>query len=152
MVKFDTAPITPSANILVDFLLVNVHLNMVQNTHQPEPSLRHRLASRLESSLQSMHTPPAVTDDVPVIAEFDPSWAIFNQNSIAIAPHSTLPERQPIHANVQNGPDASMSGIFDHTMLNQQAIGSGEWFNPEQQTDAWQSTLLRLFGNGDFPQ
>src|SRR6187402_280687 len=40
-----------------DFILIQSHLNMLQYTHQPSPSLRHRLASRLEASLQNMHTP-----------------------------------------------------------------------------------------------
>ena len=144
----------PHSNIPADFLLVNTHLNMLQTKHQPEPSLRHLLANRLESCLQSMHTPPAATDDGPVLAEFDPSWAIFDQNSIALAPQSILPERQQIASSSQNGQDASMSDIYDHhSMLNQQTMGSnGQWYSPEQQTDAWQSTLLRLFGNGDFPQ
>ena len=127
---------------------------MLQTTHQPEPSLRHRLASRLESCLQSLHTPPAATDDGPVLTGFDPSWAIFDQNSIAMAPQLILPERQQIASSTQNGQDAAMSGIYDHhSMLNQQTIGSnGQWYSPEQQAEAWQSTLQRLFGNGDFPQ
>jgi hypothetical protein len=101
-----------------------------------------------------MHTPPAATDHGPVLAGFDPSWAIFDQNSIAMAPQSSLPVRHPITSSAQNGQDASMSGIYDHqSMLNEQNMQSmNQWYSPEQQTDAWQSTLLRLFGNGDFPQ
>jgi hypothetical protein len=127
---------------------------MLQTTHQPEPSLRHRLASRLESCLQSMHTPPAAADDAPGLIGFDPSWAIFDQNSIAMVPQSILPERHQITSHAQNGQDAAMSGIYDHhSIINQQAMGSdGQWFSPEQQADAWQSTLMRLFGNGDFGQ
>ena len=127
---------------------------MLQTTHQPEPSLRHRLASRLESCLQSMHTPPAATDDGPVPG-FDPSWTIFDQNSITMA--SLLPERQQLGTTTQNGEtsqDATMSGIYDtQSLINQQAMSAdGEWFSYEQQADAWQSTLMRLFGNGDFSQ
>lgn len=127
---------------------------MLQTTHQPEPSLRHRLASRLESCLQSMHTPPAATDDGPVLTGFDPSWAIFDQNSIAMAPQSIFSERQQIATNGPNEQDAAMSGIYHpHPIISQQSMGSdGQWFSPEQQADAWQSTLMRLFGNGDFPQ
>jgi hypothetical protein len=125
---------------------------MLQTTHQPEPSLRHRLASRLESCLQSMHTPPAATDDGP-LPGFDPSWAIFDQNSIAMA--SLLPERQPLGGTAQNGGsghDAAMSGIYDaQSLINQEAM-DGQWFSHEQQADAWQSTLMRLFGNAEFSQ
>jgi hypothetical protein len=101
-----------------------------------------------------MHTPPAATDDGPVPG-FDPSWAIFNQNSITMA--SLLPERQQLGPTTQNGEtaqDSTMSGIYDtQSLINQQAISAdGEWFSYEQQADAWQSTLMRLFGNGDFSQ
>ena len=86
---------------------------------------------------------------------FDPSWAIFDQNSIMMA--SLLPERQQLGHSAQNGvlsQDASMSGIYDaQSLMNQQAMGpDGEWFGHEQQADAWQSTLMRLFGGGDFSQ
>lgn len=70
---------------------------------------------------------------------------------------SLLPERQQLGHSAQNGgpsQDAAMSGIYDaQSLMSQQAMGSdGEWFSHEQQADAWQSTLMRLFGNGDFSQ
>ena len=66
---------------------------MLQYTHQPSPSLRHRLASRLESSLQNMHTPrPAPEPEaMPDISDAgnnlgnDDGWAIFDQRSMELA-------------------------------------------------------------------
>jgi len=76
-----------------DFILIQAHLNMLQYTHQPSPSLRHRLASRLESSLQNMHTPrPAPEPEaMPDISDAgnnlgnDDGWAIFDQRSMELA-------------------------------------------------------------------
>lgn len=74
-----------------------------------------------------------------------------------MASQTMLPGRQQLGQAAHNGgksQDAAMSGIYDHnSIINQQAVGlDGQWFSPEQQADAWQSTLMRLFGNGDFSQ
>ncbi|CZT47571.1 uncharacterized protein RSE6_08147 [Rhynchosporium secalis] len=86
-----------------DFVLIQAHLNMLQYTHQPSPSLRHRLASRLESSLQNMHTPRPAPDAEAMVditstssnlpnnttaKNFDNdgnSWAIFDHRSMEFA-------------------------------------------------------------------
>ncbi|KAH6711205.1 hypothetical protein BKA61DRAFT_695196 [Leptodontidium sp. MPI-SDFR-AT-0119] len=74
-----------------DFILIQTHLNMLQYTHQPSPSLRHRLASRLESSLQNMHTPrpapepEAMLDVTNSLANDSDGWAIFDQRSMQLA-------------------------------------------------------------------
>jgi hypothetical protein len=69
-----------------------------------------------------MHTPPAVTDDDPVFG-YDPSWAIFDENSMVMA--SLRPEWQHLGGNSQNGApgqDAAMSGIYDAQSLVDQLI------------------------------
>ncbi|KAH7336457.1 hypothetical protein BKA65DRAFT_34448 [Rhexocercosporidium sp. MPI-PUGE-AT-0058] len=80
-----------------DFILIQAHLNMLQYTHQPSPSLRHRLASRLESSLQNMHTPrpapepEAMLDVTGNLADgsgngnVNDGWTIFDQRSMELA-------------------------------------------------------------------
>ncbi|TVY80419.1 hypothetical protein LSUE1_G003275 [Lachnellula suecica] len=133
----------------VDFVLIQAHLNMLQTTHQPEPSLRHRLADRLESSLQSMHTPRSAPDPDPMLditsANFDSSWAIFDQNSI----QSMLQEMQPNPA-AGLGQSSRMTGLYENNgqqVSEFQGEGQGQLSGNE---DAWQSTLFRLFGSADL--
>lgn len=117
---------------------------MPQRTHQPEPSLRHRFANRLESSLQNMHTPRSAPDPDPMLditsASFDPSWAIFDQNSIQSMLQEWHPD--PTHSIRQSN---RMSGL---EVFGFQGESQGQWSGNE---DAWQSTLFRLFGSADLP-
>lgn len=60
---------------------------MLRQTHEPKPSLRDRLASRLEQSLETAHTPSpsALRDPMampPLSPGFDYSWQIFDQASL----------------------------------------------------------------------
>ncbi|KAF2004260.1 hypothetical protein P154DRAFT_543412 [Amniculicola lignicola CBS 123094] len=65
-----------------DLMLVQGHLNKLQRTLRPAPSLHHTLAHRLKTWLQNMHTPPTSFLPQP---EFNPSWSLFDQNSIQLA-------------------------------------------------------------------
>ncbi len=60
-----------------------MHLDMLRETNEPKPSLRDKLASRLEQSLQTVNTPsPAAMGHMAQAAaeaEFDCSWQIFDQ-------------------------------------------------------------------------
>ncbi|KAF2027359.1 hypothetical protein EK21DRAFT_102562 [Setomelanomma holmii] len=62
-----------------DLLLVQDHLNKLQRTKRPAPSLHHTLADRLETWLQSMNTPPSTALALP---DFDLSWTLFDQNNM----------------------------------------------------------------------
>ncbi|KAK0109638.1 hypothetical protein ONS95_002319 [Cadophora gregata] len=107
-----------------DFILIQAHLNMLQYTHQPSPSLRHRLASRLESSLQNMHTPrPApepdamLDDGVPNNVAND-GWAIFDQRSMDLA-------RQNLNLNPGLGLDGGGGGGLGGTSGDGSGNGNG---------------------------
>ncbi|PVH78178.1 hypothetical protein DL98DRAFT_255716 [Cadophora sp. DSE1049] len=157
-----------------DFILIQAHLNMLQYTHQPSPSLRHRLASRLESSLQNMHTPrpapePEVMPDVTESLAND-GWAIFDQRSMELASQNLNLSlgidgsgmgndnahgggmgamSVGVGTSMQGGYDGGISGVG---VGGQVAMGyTGEqWMgggNGEPYSDAWQNTLFRLFGN-----
>lgn len=60
---------------------------MLRQTNEPKPSLREKLASRLEQSLQSIQTPSptALNDPMTLTAmdqNLDYSWQIFDQASL----------------------------------------------------------------------
>jgi hypothetical protein len=167
-----------SSNKSPDFILIQSHLNMLQLTHQPAPSLRHTLATRLESSLQNMHTPRPAPEHLDPLAHdmFDSSWAIFDQNSIALA----------LGAGFGNNSHGTGSGVNENGMViftagnggvvtSEGGVGSGivgsgseafvgggsgggeidadegQWLGNEHYSDAWQNTLFRLFGNSEIP-
>jgi hypothetical protein len=142
---------------------------MLSLTHQPSPSLRHRLASRLESALQNMHTPRPAPDPDPMLGinaeSFDNEWAIFDRESLGFANQT-----QSINIIRQQGseggepsssrtnPMGSMQNVFDSRDTGNAAgygmnegADDGGWLPAEQYSDAWQSTLFRLFGNTEFP-
>lgn len=165
-----------------DFILIQAHLNMLQTTHQPEPSLRHTLASRLESSLQNMHTPRPAPEPDPMLlsnssqnpnSSYDDGWAIFDSNSIALA--ASQFNMGSVSGNgggmSVNGGGGSVSasgtgsggiGVYGGNEMEdggaggiqtgqQQQFGDidGQWLSNEQYADAWQSTMFRIFGNGN---
>lgn len=157
-----------------DFILIQSHLNMLQLTHQPAPSLRHTLATRLESSLQNMHTPRPAPDPPldPLNPQdmFDSSWAIFDQNSIALARSSGFGTSTV--GGVSEGGNGNGMVIFtagnggvgrgaggpvgDYDggaagAEEMDANADGQWLSNEHYSDAWQSTLFRLFGNTEIP-
>ncbi len=159
-----------------DFILIQAHLNMLSCTHQPEPSLRHKLASRLESSLQNMHTPRPTPDQdamIDIAGGLDPSWAIFDQNSINLANQQLAMGRplEPTGTTVtqqsngnQNAQLQIQAGSFQTSMADAGMVGGRQegyvegmnlqgqqWTSNEQYSDAWQSTLFRLFGSSDLP-
>ncbi|KAH7409149.1 hypothetical protein BKA64DRAFT_388555 [Cadophora sp. MPI-SDFR-AT-0126] len=157
-----------------DFILIQAHLNMLQYTHQPSPSLRHRLASRLESSLQNMHTPrpapePEVMPDVTNSLAND-GWAIFDQRSMELASQNLnlslgFDGSGMANDNAHGGGMGAMSVGVGNSMSSTydggiSGIGVGgqvpmgysgdQWMgggNGEPYSDAWQNTLFRLFGN-----
>ena len=153
-----------------DLSLVQGHLNTLRSTHQPEPSLRHRLANRLESAMQNMHTPPSDLQEFPTSLEnsdLDSSWAIFDRNNLRLAspswfrnehlPQSQTPPR--IIPPVSQIPQVeSKTGTW--TQYEAQAVPpqqmsdeiNGNWDYYGQYNDTWTSTFLRLFGNDDSSQ
>lgn len=142
---------------------------MLSLTHQPSPSLRHRLASRLESALQNMHTPRPAPDPDPMLGinaeNFDNEWAIFDRESLGFANQTQSINTIRQQGNVggepsgsRTNPMGSMQNVFDSRETGNAAgyrmnegADDGGWLPAEQYSDAWQSTLFRLFGNTEFP-
>ncbi|KAH7055701.1 hypothetical protein B0J12DRAFT_427502 [Macrophomina phaseolina] len=140
-----------------DLRLIQSHLLTLQKTSQPPPSLRHQLASRLETDLQRLRTPPtspstnqntANISSAEQIEETNP-WALFNQDSIRLdspswqfAPKQNYfsgqmsvdgqPQQVPVDAMGVQGP-----------VIPPSANGPT---GPEQ----WPPALMRLFGGGEF--
>ncbi|KAL2068773.1 hypothetical protein VTL71DRAFT_15111 [Oculimacula yallundae] len=92
-----------------DFVLIQAHLNMLQYTHQPSPSLRHRLASRLESSLQNMHTPRPAPESEAMV-----DIASTSTNTNANANANNLSNN---NANTGLDNDGNSWAIFDHRSM-----------------------------------
>ncbi|KAK1461950.1 hypothetical protein CCUS01_01540 [Colletotrichum cuscutae] len=63
---------------------VGVHLQKLKEMHEPKPSLRGILATRLEQKLQGLHTPASGDAEVfeQEIRNLDNSWYIFDQSSL----------------------------------------------------------------------
>lgn len=63
---------------------VGVHLQKLKEMHEPKPSLRGILATRLEEKLQGLHTPASGDAEMfeQEIQNLDNSWYIFDQASL----------------------------------------------------------------------
>jgi hypothetical protein len=99
-----------------------------------------------------MNTPPPIDPDVPQL-QFDPSWALFDENSIRLASESFLKPIETQHnmSKLQNSLDASQSPQSAPGIQSQPGFGNEEtWNGYEHPPDAWPSNLLRLFGNAEF--
>ncbi|KAL0943343.1 C6 finger domain-containing protein [Colletotrichum truncatum] len=61
-----------------------VHLQKLREMHEPKPSLRGILASRLEQKLQGLHTPGSGDAEIyeQQMGNLDNSWYIFDQTSL----------------------------------------------------------------------
>jgi len=137
-------------NSASDLPLVQTHLNILQGTRRPAPSLHHTLANRLETWLQNMNTPPAIDPDVAQM-EFDPSWAIFDENSNRLASETffqQLDVNQNINLEAENLDSMANNAVSVHDPRNFQN-GKG-WNSHDNVIDAWPSNLLRLFGTADY--
>ena len=100
-----------------------------------------------------MNTPPSVDPDVAPL-ESDPSWALFDENSIRFASEPFLQQMdtQGPMQNAQNSVDPSQPGQSTHEIQDLQAFGNQEtWDGYENPPDAWPSNLMRFFGNAEFP-
>ncbi|KAI1846127.1 hypothetical protein JX265_010504 [Neoarthrinium moseri] len=67
---------------------INTHVKMLRQTNEPKPSLRDKLATRLERSLESIHIPSpsaiqaSMESTSPVISYPNYPWNIFDQTSL----------------------------------------------------------------------
>lgn len=132
-----------------DLSLVQDHLDKLRRTKRPSPSLHHMLADRLEAWLRNMNMSPTVNLTQPV---FDPSWSLFNENSIQIASGSCYPQNA-LHdeSTFSNTADTSRppTALVQHQQ-QQTYDDSGFWNVYESPAVSWPSGLNRLFGNSVF--
>ncbi|KAH7093647.1 hypothetical protein FB567DRAFT_177989 [Paraphoma chrysanthemicola] len=123
-----------------DLLLVQDHLNKLQSTKRPAPSLHHTLADRLETWLQSMNTPPSTALTLP---DFDLSWTLFDQSNMVLT--STSVHEQDTVTLAMNGKN-TMEASLDHSQ--QQAPNDPEFWNAYSSgAGSWPSGFTRLFGH-----
>ncbi len=145
---------------------------MLTLTHQLSSSLRHRLASRLESSLQNMHTPRSAPDPDPMLSinaeGFENEWAIFKHENLGFANRTSNAIRHQVNDGVEGSAGARVNPMgvgIQQTAFDQRVTGNGTeyamaseaendggWLGTgsDQYSDAWQSTLFRLLGNAEF--
>lgn len=125
--------------------MIQSNLNLLQHTHQTEPSLRHHLSTRLESALQSMHTPPAAPvafedqDNILLPHETDPTWTIFDENSMRLVSEQLFtrpPEETDSAASTQLQNSMFTTPFYD--VFNNAA---------DVPMDGWSGTMMRVFGN-----
>ncbi|EGX88272.1 Fungal transcriptional regulatory protein [Cordyceps militaris CM01] len=62
-----------------DFQNIRIHMDVLRDTNEPKPSLRERLAARLEQELDSLHTPSPSTVPMDMAQGLDYSWQLFDQ-------------------------------------------------------------------------
>ncbi|KAK0660716.1 hypothetical protein DIS24_g3209 [Lasiodiplodia hormozganensis] len=143
-----------------DLRLIQSHLLTLKNTSQPPPSLRHQLASRLETDLQRLRTPPTSPSSNPnannLASAENPEetnpWALFNQDSIRLDSPSWqfAPKQQyfngPMSVDSQQQMPVDPMSVQGTSSVIPPAGGPNGPTGPEQ----WPPALMRLFGNGDF--
>jgi hypothetical protein len=107
------------------------------------------LADRLETWLQSVNLSPTLNLIQPV---FDPSWSLFDQNSIQIASGSMFQQTALDAGSDLDNP--SITGQTDaDTMAHQQQQNyddPGFWNVYGNHSASWPSNLTRIFGNTAF--
>lgn len=74
---------------------------MLKQTYEPKPSLRDKLATRLERSLENVQgrTPPTFTDPMSIAAidsSLDYSWQIFDQSSLQHMAYPAWPDQTQV--------------------------------------------------------
>ncbi|CAL5873746.1 uncharacterized protein PFLUO_LOCUS8028 [Penicillium psychrofluorescens] len=149
-----------------DLNLIQAHLHSLERSHQSALSIHTVLSRRLESGMQTMHTPP---DSGAVLAfpfpNAEDSWTIFDQDIMSLANPPWLfqdssqltPSHKP--ADMQQPPPQLQSGMatvgYDSSLLvnNSQSFAANpQWNVAGQIQDALPTTMNRLFGNENSAQ
>jgi hypothetical protein len=74
---------------VLDLRNIRVHLDKLQDTNEPMPNLRTKLAAVLEQNIQKLHTPsPSAASHIGMqpldsAINLDYSWQIFDQAIIS---------------------------------------------------------------------
>lgn len=78
---FDLLRVMPIINITpLDVRNIRIHLDTLRQTHEPKPSLRHKLISRLEQSLEGVQTPsPGLLQNPMCLSNISPSLDYSSQ-------------------------------------------------------------------------
>lgn len=134
---------------LPDLQLIQTHLNSLERSYPSVSSIHTVLASRLQSAMQSMHTPPSSGQEfVFPGTHTDYSWTIFDQDIMSLANPSWLfdgsmgqvpneVDRMQTASRVQSG----SSEQYETSMLTgsaQDLVTPRRWGQP---ADAWSPTI-----------
>jgi hypothetical protein len=135
----------------LDLALVQDHLDKLRKTKRPPPSLHHMLADRLEAWLQNMNMSPTMNFTQPV---FDPTWSLFDQNSIQIA---AGPKYRQGDFDAEPALNDAANALHSHcapmNLEQQQSYDEpGFWNVYGDATTSWPSGLTRLFGNAAYQE
>jgi hypothetical protein len=83
--------------------------------------------------------------------EFDPSWSIFDQDSIRIASESYY-QQDALDGGSSLG-DSTTTSDFSMDHQQQQGYGNSElWSSYGNQMGSWPSNLTRVFGHAAFQE
>jgi hypothetical protein len=145
--------LAPEFNCISDIALVQNHLEKLRKTKRPTPSLHHMLANRLQSWLDNMNMSPTANLVQP---HFDPTWSLFDQNSIQLASDSYYQQcaldngaSVNTHESAPQPHDASIA----QAQQQQQNFGDpGLWGVYGQTTNSWPSNFTRLFSNTGYQE
>jgi hypothetical protein len=135
------------SNHVPDIALVQNHLDKLRTTKRPAPSLHHMLADRLQSWLDNMNMSPTANLVQP---QFDPTWSLFDQNSIQLASDSYYQQgaldnggSMNPHESAPQPHDASVA----QAQQQQNFSDPNLWSVYSQTTNAWPSNFTRLFSS-----
>jgi hypothetical protein len=132
-----------------DSLLVQDHIDKLQKTQRPAPSLHHLLAKRLESCRQDMNMP---TTTPLTQSDFDPSWTLFDQNNIELAA-GTCYQQEAADSSSTLAESAPSLQARDPLLQHRdhQGYSDGElWDAYGNPGSSWPSGFNRIFGNPFF--
>lgn len=157
-----------------DLNLIQNHLNLLTCTQQTAPSLRHTLASRLETSLQQVRTPVRASAKLPISSPTQTTSEIVDHYAqSASVRHGSIDSSQsapmapplypsPIHPGMNPTMKAPLTRDGDYTrggyLFMDQAPNMGiltdlpfdvTMGDPNIPISDWPPFLLNLFGDGD---
>ena len=98
-----------------------------------------------------MNTPPTSVLSEP---GFDPSWSLFDQNSIQFASESYYQQGAP-NGSLHTEDATNIAHIRGNSLENQQQQeyeSTEPWSAYEHPIETWPSNLIRLFGTATFQQ
>lgn len=159
MVNYNRIAILAASELtLIDLILVQSHLSSLHRSQRPAPSLQHILIDRLQTAMQGMPSPSSTVPDIMLPdGNLEYNWAIFDPNNIPLANPSWLQQYPmqatpapkqavPVHNNSTSRDGLNPQYPLGLVTDDSQFPANRQWVSPDQNGNAWPSTLYRLFG------